>query len=269
MMVGDWPDIDTLTASIASTTTTISVADGTLYYKNFHLDIDNETLTVAANGSGTTFTARRGAWGSTATVHVSGSEVRIRPRFTSKQILDALNQALDETFPLLYKPVLDTSLSTLSNTFEYTVPNLDGTPIPYISKIELKLSGFVDFVEVRGWQIRRGSTPKIQFRDVQEAAATIRIHGYGGFPHLTSILDMDALYPARAEGLLPVGAAAALLMAAENRRVGSDTLANDQREQANRVGAAMSASSALYARFRAMTLAAAMPPLPKHAVPTF
>src|SRR5262245_26448044 len=86
-MVKDWPDLDSLTASLSSTASVVSVADGTLYPKNFHIEVDNEVMTVAVAGSGTTFSVRRGAWGSTASTHVTTSEVRIQPAWPNIQIL--------------------------------------------------------------------------------------------------------------------------------------------------------------------------------------
>lgn len=270
-MVKDWPDTDALTTSISSTATLISVGDGTLYAKNFHVEIDSEVLTVSAAGSGTTFAARRGAWGSTAASHASTTVVLMRPSYPSLQILDALNQAKDEAFPLIYQPILDTSLTTLANTFEYTVPTPIGgaVPIQYISKVELKLSGNTDYSEVRGWSVRRGTTPKIQFVGLQEAGATVRVHGYSPFADLAYGGATDNLWPVNATNVLVVGAAAFLLMSGELGRLKVDTLPNDTRESANRVGSQMSASAALYSRFRNMCLSSAMPPLPRHAKPTF
>lgn len=270
-MVRDWPDQDVTTASLTSTASVVSVADGTLYTKNLHIEIDQEVLTVAATGSGTTFTARRAAWGSTAASHATTSVVLLRPQYPSLQILDALNQAKDEAFPLIYQPVLDTSLTTLSNTYEYTVPNMTSptTFIPYISKVELKLSGTSNYFEVRDWSIRRGSTPKIQFSDVQDSGATIRVHGFGPFADLAFTDSLSAVWPYNADKILPVGAAAFLLMSAEAGRAKVDTLATDSREMANRPGASLSVSNALYGRFRSMLLNAAMPRLPIHAKPTF
>jgi len=268
----DWPDTDALTASVASTTTTLSVSDGTAFPKNFHLEIDQEVITVTTTGTGTTVPVRRGTQGTTAASHVTASEVRLRPAFYSVDILQALNAAKDECFPLIYLPVLDISLTTLANTYEYTVPNMSGgdaVPIAYISKLELKATGTTDYQEVREWSIRRAATPKIQFQSTQDAGSTIRIHGFGPFPELTILGSTDTLWPRRAERALVVGAASYLLMSGEAGRVRVDTLATDDREQANRVGSSMSASQNLYQRFRQMVSQAALPPLPRHAKPTF
>ena len=275
--VGDWPDNDVLTASLASTTSVVSVGDGTLYYKNLELEIDQELLKVQVAGAGTTFTARRGAHGSTAASHASTAVVLMNPAFPAVQVIDALNMAKDDAYPLHYMPVLDTSLTTLANTFEYTVPNMPGTyggdtiPMQYVSKVEVKGPGQTDYIPIRQWNIRRASTPKIQFKHVQEAGGTIRVHGYGPFPDLSATTDVlsDKLWRKPAEKFLPVGAASFLLAGGEARRTRVDTLATDNREMANRPGSAMSASNALYARFRQMVLTSAPPALPPHVKPTF
>lgn len=264
-MVQDWPDIDVLTASLSSNATLVSVGDGTQYYKNFHVEVDNELMTVATTGTGTTFPVRRGTRGTTAATHVTGSTVLIRPGFPAVQILDALNHALQEAYPLIYKPVLDTSLTTLASTYEYTVP----LTIKSISKVEMKLSGNTDYSEVRGWSVRRGASSKLQFVNLPEPGATIRVHGFGPFDDMTLSGSTDVQWPDQATVLLPVGAAAYLLMSGEAGRVSTDTLPTDSREAANRPGSSMSIGNALYGRFRSMLLNAAMPPLPKHAKPTF
>lgn len=273
--VRDWPQEDALNGSITASATTLTVADGTLYADNWLLEIDQETLFVNGNGSGTTVTVRRGMRGTAAATHADQAPVLIRPHFLYAEVLDALNRGLQDTYPKLYKPVLDTSLTTTASTFEYTVPNMPGTyggdtlPIPYLSKIELKFSGETDYREVRGWSVRRGSTPKIQFEYEPEASATIRVHGFGPFPDLATGDSLDALFPRNAANLLDVAAASFLLASGEAGRVRVDTGAVDDREQANRVGSSMTAANSLYQRFLRMLENAAMPPMPPHVKPTF
>jgi hypothetical protein len=267
--VRDWPQEDVLTASLSSTSTTITVADGTLYADNWLIEIDQETLFVNGNGTGTSATVRRGVRGSTAASHVSGATVLLRPMFSYMEIVDALNWAKDECFPLIYKEVLDTSLTTSANTFEYTVPNLDSLPVRYISKLELKASGESDYREFRGWSIRRGATPKIQFTVDPDPSATIRLHGYSPFPDLTTGTSLDAQWPINADKLLPLGAASYLLASEESGRGRGDRPARQAEGEALRAGARMSAANSLDARFRRGLANAAMPPLPKHLRPTF
>lgn len=275
-LVRDWPDEDVTTASLSSNGTTLTIGDGTIYAKNWHIEIDQEVITLAANGSGTTATIRRGSLGTTATTHVTASPILIRPKFFTFEIINALNAAQQDSFPLLYKPVIDTSLTTTSNTFEYTIPNMPGTyngdtiPIQYISMVEMKQTGDTDYGQVREYRIRRGATPKIQFMWEPPSGATVRIHGFGPFPDFLTVIGVvDTLYRKNALNALVVGAASHLSMSGELGRLGIDTLAMDDREQANRVGSSLSVSNSLYGRYRAMLNNASMPRMPIHAVPTF
>lgn len=269
--VRDWPEEDVLTASIASTTSVVSVADGTIYADNWLVEIDQENLFVSANGSATTFPARRGVRGSTAASHVSTSTVLIRPQFLYSEIVDALNWAKDECYPLIYRPVSLEFTGFVTNTFEYEVPTMTGltVPIPYLSSLEIKPQGENDFRPIRRWTIKRGTTPFIQFLSEPEIGGTLRINGFGPFPDLATGDSLDAFWPVNAAAILPIGAASWLLASGEAGRVRTDTGVHDDREQANRAGTSMGAANALDARFRRSLLNAAMPPLPKHAKPTF
>ena len=265
----DYPEEDALTASVASNGTSITIADGTKYHAGDYLELEQELLYVSANGSGTTATVRRGMRGSTAASHANGTTILYRPRWSYVEIVDALNWAKDECFPLIYKDVLDTSLTTSATAYEYTIPSLGGLPIRYVSQVELKASGETDYREVRWYAIRRGATPKIQFSVIPDAGATIRIHGYSNFPDLTTGSSLDAQWPTNADKLLPLGAASYLLMSSEAKRARVDAGAQDDRESANRVGSSMSVANSLDARFRRGLQNAAMPPLPRHIKPTF
>jgi hypothetical protein len=268
----DWPEEDTITASVSSSATQITVADESIYSENWLLEIDQENMTVTGATTGTTVDVRRGARGSTAASHTSGSVVLIRPHFLYNEIVDALNWAKDECFPSIYKPVSAEYTGFLSDTYEYDVPEMPGlsnVPIPYLSKLEIKPSGESDFRQIRGWWIKRGATPYIQFSAAPETGGTLRINGYGPFPDLATGGSLDALWPAQADKLLPLGAASLLLASGEAGRVRVDTGVQDAREQANRSGSSMAASNALYNRFRRMVGGAAMRPILQHAKPTF
>lgn len=101
----------TLAAAVSdTTTTTISLESvGDIAPKHF-LMVDNEMVEVRAVYEGTppTATVIRGARGSTAATHTSGTVVRIEPVFGNHEYLQFLNQALDASFPSLYS-VLDTA----------------------------------------------------------------------------------------------------------------------------------------------------------------
>lgn len=267
--VGDYPEYDTLTASVTDSGATLTVADSSIYTARWPIQIDTEALLVKALPSATTVTVKRAHAGTTAASHANSSTVMIRPHFLDVEILDALNYALGNTFPYLYRAVLDTSLTTSADTYEYTVPNLSSVPIPYISKVELKESGDTAYRPVKAWEVRRGVTPKIQFRREQPSGATIRVHGYAPFARLAVEDSLDAQFPVDCEDLLVTGAGEFLLSSGEARRVRVDTGATDNREQGNRTGSSMQASNALLSRFERQLLRKAMPPMPRHVKATF
>ena len=269
--IRDFPDNDSSTASLASGGATLSVADTAVGYVLMRpIEMGQEALIPTAKPSGTTLTVRRGARGTTAASYASGTTILVHPNFLSQEILDALNSAIQASFPLIYVPVLDTSLTTSANTYEYTVPNMPGTyngasiPIPRISKLELKLVGDSNYQRTKAWDVRRGATPKLQFLREPDAGSTIRVHGFGPFPDLAFADSLHTLWPVNAEDYLIWHASAFLLAAGEAGRVRVDTGAIDNREQANRVGSSMTASNALYQRALTRLSQASMAPLPKH-----
>lgn len=261
----DWPDQDALTASVTSGGTTLSVADTTLYYINEPVEIDQESMIVRALASGTNLTVKRGAFGTTAASHVTASTVLIRPRFSQAQIIDAINNGIDAVFPLIYRPVIDESLTLSTSTYEYTIPNMTSPaiPIPRITKISVKDVGDLAYREFTSWSLMRGTTPKIKLRRLPNSAASMRIQGYGPFPHLTALTDTtDALWPYNADRLLPLYAALELLGSGEALRVRTDTGAIDNRESATKPGSSAAEANRLEGRFARALAAAAMPPMP-------
>lgn len=263
----DWPEEDVLTASISSSGTTLTVADATLYKKNWLLELDQELVTVTADGATTDIPIRRGARGSTAASHVSSTVIVTRPHFFSVEILDALNDGLDACFPLLYRPVANEYTGILADTYEYDLPNMSGisVAIPYLYEVEVQEPGDDAFRKVRSWEIVRSANPFIKFRRPLVADSTIRLRGYGPFTHLSAITDeLDEFFPTQAEHLLPLYAASYLLGSGEAGRVRVDTGVSDNREQANRVGSSLAAGDRLLGRFYTRLNQAAMPPLPRH-----
>lgn len=257
-----------LTASCTSGATTLTVADGTIYPTKFLLEIDQEVLYTSTAGSGTTVTnVRRAQRGSTAAAHASGASVLINPRFYSVEILDALNNALDACFPLLYRPVATEYTGTSDSTYEYTLPTMSGlsVAIPTIYRIDIQESGDTAFRETRAWEVVRSEAPFIKFKRAPAAASTVRIYGYGPFTHLSAISDtLDTYYPKQAEGLLPLFAASELLASGEAYRVRNFTGTLDSRENANTTGASLRVAENLRGRFYTQLQQASMAPMPKH-----
>lgn len=271
----DYPaPADATTASLSSSTTTIPVGDGTQFKANRVIEIDYE-LALVTSVSSNNVIVRRGWAGSTAVSHATTSTVLIRPGFFSVEIVDALNGAKDEMYPYVYKPVNDTSLTANSTTYEFTVPNMPGTyggdtvVLPFISKIEVLITGDVAYRQIRDWTVRRGATPKIVFRRAP-VGGTLRVHGFGPFPDLAASGDtVDVLFPKNAERMLPLGAAISLLGSGEAGRSRFDAGARDDREAANRPGGAISLANQLERRFEKDLSRVSMPPMPHNLVSVF
>lgn len=262
--------MDSLTASVASTTssTTLTVADSSKYAVNQPLELDGEVMLVRSIASSTTLTVKRAAYSSTASAHASGAAILIKPQFFTVEILDALNYGLDMTFPLLYKEIADTSLTTTADTYEYTIPTVTATgqAISRISDVELKEPGDFAYRRTSAWTVLRGSTPKLKFRRLYSTGATIRVRGYGPFGHFAALTDsLDSQFPYHAEFPLVEFAASYLLESGEARRVRIDVGPVDARENAN-PGASMAASDRVLGRFERNLLKCAMPPLPRRCV---
>lgn len=268
----DFRDFDALSAAVTDTTgTTVTVADSGVYQVRWPIEVDQETMMVRALASATTLTVERGAYGSTAATHLNGAMVQIRPGYFGVEILDALSEGIQACYPLIYKPIIDTSITIQSNVWEYTVPNMPGTyngdsiPIQAISSIEIQEPGVVPYFPTSAYAIIRGATPTLKFFNLQTPGAKVRIRGWGSFPDLADFsATLDALWPKQANYLPPLYAAASLLMSGEAGRVRVTSGAVDTREQANRVGASLQVGGTLMGRFQNELRSSAMPPMPKH-----
>lgn len=270
----DYRDLDSLAAALSDTTgTTVTVADTTMYQVRWPIEVDQETMIVRAIASSTTLTVERGAYGSTAATHANGASILVRPSFYGVEILDALNEAIQACYPLIYKPVSDTSLSIATNTWEYTVPNMPGTyngatrPIPRISTIDIRIAnaGTVPYRPMRAFEVIRGSAPILKLKWLEIPGSTLRIKGWGPFPDMADYTSsLDAQWPSEANYLPPIYAAGSLLLSGEAGRVRLSSGAVDSREQANRVGSSASIGATLLNRFRQELALSAMPPMPPH-----
>jgi hypothetical protein len=264
-MTRDWPDQDALTASTTSASTTLTVADTSLYYVNEPIEVDQEAMVVRDLTSGTVLTVHRGAFGSTAASHASSATVLGRPRFFQVEIIDAINNGIDACFSDIYKPVSADYTGLTGSTYEYSIPSVDGSPIGYISELQIKEPGDLAFRPFRGWTIARSSTPFIKLRRLPVALSTLRINGYGPFPHLSALTDtMDATWPANADMLPVLFAVSQLAMSGEALRVRADTGAIDSRESATKPGSSMAFGQQMLQRFDYMLRRLAMPPMGPH-----
>lgn len=242
----DWPEEEQLGASITSSVTSLTVADSSLYQKNTLLEIDSEMILVRSVSNSTTVTVLRGARGTTAVSHASSSTVLRSPRFFTLEILDALNAGIDAFFPQVWKRFVDTSLAPDGATYEFSMPSMpspDTRPPIRVSRVEFRESSSEPYRRLRGWRTLRAPSSNKLVLDSALPAGTLRLMGAGPFPHLTATTDsLDAEFPVEAEDLLVRYACAMLLESGEMLRVRTDVGAVDNREQATRVGASLSAS---------------------------
>ena len=266
-LLRDWPDLDTSTASITASGTTLTVADTTLYTVNQAVELESEAMIVRAIPGGTTLTVKRGAYGSTGASHANSTSVLLGPRFYQVDILDALNAGLSASWPLLYQRVVNTTITTTSNTYEYNVPSVgagQSFAIPYLYQVDIRESGETKYRKRNDWEVVQGATRAIRFKRTQPASATLRLHGVAPYADLTLTGSLDTNYPAQAEQALVSFAASFLLQSAEANRVRIDTGTIDNREQANRVGASAAIAQVMMQRFYRELQQVAQPPPGKH-----
>lgn len=268
----DWPDQDTISASLSSTATTITITGLGTYAKNYPIEIDSETMLCRGAASGASVTVERGAFGSTAATHTSGSTVLIRPGFFAAEILDALNAAIQACYPRIYQEVLDTTLTVTNGTYEYTIPNMPGTfggdtlPIPRLRTVEIQDASTVPYTTLRSWNVRRGATPKLKLTYLEAAGAVLRLRGYGPFPDLALTDSLHAQWPKNFVQPLVEMAGSMLSASGEAGRSRMDVGARDDREAANKPGAAMAVANSLESRFLRRLSSVAVPPMQPHIV---
>lgn len=282
--IRDTPDYDQTTASLNASTATITVADVSQYRARWAIEIDYETIMLrAVSASGTSMTGTRGWRGSTATSHANSAAVLIRPAFYAQEIIDSLNHAVQAMYPYVYKPVVDTSLTVLTNQYQYVIPDMPGYtgyPIPAIYRVEILQPGDYTYRGTRRFEVERGfvtagspassgsvasTYPIIKFRGLPPVSGVIRVSGYGPFPPLTNLTDTtDPLMPPSAVRLLPRIAAGYLLLSGEAGRDRSDVGPTDRREEANVAGSSLRTGLSVLNRSDLELLRAASPPLPRH-----
>lgn len=264
--VGDWPDLDNITASVSSGGTSLTVASDatTRYAVNWLIQIDQEMMRVTA-AAATSLTVTRAVQGTTAASHASGATILVRPQFSDQQILDAVNAGIDATFPFFYKPVLDTSLTADGSSYEYTVPS----GLQWLSKVETKESGSPYYYRIDGWTVKRAASPVLQFA-TPPIQGTLRLHGFSPLPQLTGFSDsLDALFPSWGDDPLVEFAAQRLLMSSEAQRVRLNAGPQDDAQAPPRQGVAASVAGQLLQRFQMRMAQQPMPPLPRHLVRIF
>ena len=126
---GDWPETDTMTASIgAGDTVTVAATASDRYHLYQMLQIEDEVMMVKSlpSGAPTEVVVKRGLRGTSTANHASGTTVLPSPRFFDIEYLDALNYAIQACWPKIYKVMSDdSSLKFAADTYEYTIPEFE------------------------------------------------------------------------------------------------------------------------------------------------
>jgi hypothetical protein len=184
----------TLAAAVSDTTSTsVSLSDIADITKGQFLMVDSELLEVLDTFEGTpdTATVIRGARGSTAATHTSGTVVRIDPVYGQHEYLRFLNQALDASFPSLYQ-VADSHLTAIAaDTYEYDIP----TTCHMLARVEIETSTADVFEVNRQWDYQDNNTIIIENAQTISVGRAIRFIGYGKFDAMTIAGNLDTDFP--------------------------------------------------------------------------
>lgn len=89
-----------LSGALGATATSVEVADGSNIGLGL-IEIDSELMYVNSV-SNNTLTVQRGAYGTEAGVHASGARVVVNPLWPRSRVQDAINDAIEGTYPILY-----------------------------------------------------------------------------------------------------------------------------------------------------------------------
>lgn len=276
--VRDWPDGDTISASVSQFATQITLTGLSGAAGNWPIELEegtssgNETMILRGLVSGNTYNVERGAYGSTAVAHVAGAPVLIRPGFFTIEILDAVNAAIQACYPRIYQEVVDTSVTIQSGVYEYDIPNMPGSyggdsiPIPRLSTVEIQYAATAPWTTVRAWNVVRGATPILKLTYLEGASALLRLRGYGPFPDLAFSDSLNAQWPRNFVQPIVEMAASMLTASGEAGRARQDVGARDDREAANKPGNSMSVATQLEARFLRRLATVNVPPMQPHIV---
>src|SRR5262245_38394172 len=259
----DWGDSeDTLGSAMGASDTTFTGAD--VYGKGWLIQIEDEAMQVTS-AVAPTIGIRRGMRGTTAAAHPSGARVFVRPHFLNLDYLDALNSAVEATYPWIYKPVVDETITTTANTYEYAIPAVDGLSIRAITRIFHRMPGDTWWAHVVKWDlVRTGTTVKLKI-GFDPGPGTVRVMGFTQIIPFTNLdSTLDSSFPVGAEDALVYYAAQCLLASGEARRVREDTGLRDDRESRNATGSSLKISDSVYQRFLGRLGSSAMQPMPRY-----
>lgn len=181
-------DLDTIaTGGISSSAVTLPVTTVTRYKIGDVLQIGSEFMKVEAiDQDNSQLTVQRAFRGSTAAAHLAAVQIYIVPEVTDRMLNYAINFGIANTFANrelgdmgIWFDVVDTSLTTLITTREYTIPTGFATT-HFIIEVQ---DGNGNYLPNNAWHI---SGTKIVFHaDFPVAGYIIRITGMGYQPQLS------------------------------------------------------------------------------------
>lgn len=149
---GDYPAVDTISAQVANTGTTVNLLVNNVgaYKVGLRVVLDQESfLPFAIAGSTTgTLTCFRAWDGTTAATHAANSPVLVGPRFTPQVMLDAISDGLRALWPYFFQYVEDETLTTTADTqSDYAMPAAFGNS-GVITAMQILLPGLTN----DGWR---------------------------------------------------------------------------------------------------------------------
>ena len=119
--LNDWPKTDLLTGAHNATVTTLAVDTPALFQKGGIIKIDTEEMLVT-NVAATITVAR--AWsGTTAATHVDDSVISIFQFFADSELNDYIANAIGDLWPDVFGRAMSVTLTLVSGTYSYNVPD--------------------------------------------------------------------------------------------------------------------------------------------------
>ena len=245
---------DELLSTITDSDTELEVVHPDQFEEGDWLYIEWEIceVTKVQEGNAGVLTVRREQRGSTAVEHSAGTVIRTGLSFSNQNILDALNAALSETYPLLFTVTSDTSLTIEEGEDTYQL-----TSVPReIRSIWLERTlGEGDYAVFRGYQIIDLDT--FQLFGSHTTGLGIKVIYIGDFDEMEAGGDLESDFPDResAYEYLVVDATARLLLRLAAREAVTSTAdarnqdAQDKRYVLLNVGKALKDVKGLQARF--------------------
>lgn len=137
LLAGRREPLDILNGNITASDTSVVNTDGNdLIRGGTYIEIDSELMYVRSVSTNT-MTVLRAQLGTTAAAHTSGAIIRIEPRFSRQQIMDALRAEIED-LPYDVYAVEDVELTWPAHTTAITLPAPDTTAIRLLRVVRVE-----------------------------------------------------------------------------------------------------------------------------------